>query len=308
MAIPTYEAFMAPLLSWASDREEKSVRDAYEAMAVHFDLTEEEKGELLPSGRQRTHHNRVGWAKTYLVKAMLLESTRRGHFRITERGMDVVKHHVTEINTEYLKRFDAFVDFQNAHLPDVEVAATQDTGTAVGASDNATPEEALEATYQRLRRDIADELLSTVKSCSPAFFERLVVDLLVNMGYGGSRKEAGRAVGKSSDGGIDGIIQEDRLGLDNIYIQAKRWEGSVGRPEIQKFVDALHGLRARKGVFITTSRFTQDAMDFASHIDSKVILIDGLRLAEYMMDHGVGVSNQATYVVQKVDFDFFEEA
>ncbi len=303
MAIPDYQSLMLPLLSLAADEQEHSVREARERLAADLGLTDEERSELLPSGRQPVFDNRVAWAKTYLQQAGLLSAPRRAHFQITERGQRILAEEPTAIDTKLLDRFPEFVEFRTAgkkNGDDVGVVAAE-------ACESATPEEMLETAHQRIRGDLAGELLKRIKVEPPAFFERLVVELLVKMGYGGSRKEAGKALGKSGDGGIDGIINEDRLGLDTIYLQAKRWEGTVGRPEIQKFVGALHGKRARKGVFITTSNYSAEARDYVVHLDPKVVLIDGAELAELMIDFGLGVTTTATYEVKRVDSDYFGE-
>jgi restriction system protein len=316
MAIPDYQSFMVPLLEFASDGSEHAIRDAYEAMAHHFDLTDDDRRELLPSGRQETYKNRVGWARTYLVKAGLLENTRRGYFRITDRGQIEFRDHASDLSTAYLKKFDEFVEFQTPSL-DTQIDSMSgqtatgghsETGAGITAETDATPEELVERAISELNTQLAGELLDALGASSPSFFERVVVDLLVAMGYGGSRKEAGEIVGRSGDAGIDGIIKEDRLGLDAIYVQAKRWEGSVGRPEIQKFVGALQGQRAHKGVFITTSHFTPDATDYARQVQTRVILIDGQELARLMIEFGIGTSVAATYHVSRLDSDFFLEA
>jgi restriction system protein len=301
MAIPDYQSIMLPLLQLAGDQKEHSLREAIEALADEFNLTDEERRELLPSGQQATFDNRVGWARTYLKKAGLLESTRRGYFQVTERGLGILEQSPPEINSAFLRQFPEFVEFQ---------APRRDkTGKAreMGVSETQTPEEEIEAAYQRVRQGLATELLQTIKSCSPAFFERLVIDLLVRMGYGGTRKDAGQAIGRSGDGGIDGIIKEDRLGLDIVYIQAKRWDNPVGRPEIQKFAGALQGQRARKGIFITTSAFSKAANDYVSRIDSKIVLIDGDALAQLMIDFQIGVTTTASYELKRVDSDYFTE-
>jgi len=301
MAIPDYQSIMLPLLKFAGDGEEHSLREAIEDLADEFSLTDEERKELLPSGRQATFDNRVGWARTYMKKAGLLESTKRGYFQITERGLDVLKQNPPEINNAFLRQFPEFVEFQTPKQREVEEDTEQDI------SETRTPEEEIESAYQGVRQELATELLQTIKSCSPTFFERLVVDVLVKMGYGGTRKDAGQAVGRSGDGGIDGIIKEDRLGLDIVYIQAKRWDGPVGRPEIQKFAGALQGQRARKGIFITTSAFTQSAQDYVSRIDSKIVLIDGDTLAQLMIDYNIGVTTVTSYELKRMDSDYFEE-
>lgn len=301
MSIPDYQSIMLPLLRYAEDQKEHSLRDAIETLADSFQLSEEERKELLASGQQAIFGNRVGWARTYLKKACLLENTKRGFFKITARGIDVLKQGLKEINVKFLDQFPEFVEFRTTKEKTVESTLPAETNF------EKTPEETLESAYQRMRQDLAAELLQSIKECSPSFFERLVIDLLVKMGYGGTRKDAGAAIGKSGDGGIDGIIKEDRLGLDAIYIQAKRWENPVGRPEIQKFAGALQGQRAKKGVFLTTSAFSSEAHDYVSRIESKIVLIDGNLLANLMMDHNVGVSSIAAYELKRVDTDYFTE-
>jgi len=304
MAIPDYQSIMLPLLKLASDKKVHSLRTAIEKLAHQFSLTAEEREELLPSGRQATFDNRVGWARTYLKKAELLTSPKRGYFEITARGLDVLKQNPETITWQYLMQFEEFVEFQSPK----EKTAVSSTPLVNDKVDDQTPEEEMETVYQQLREELASELLDAIKGCTPTFFEHLVVDLLVKMGYGGTRKDAGEAIGKSGDGGIDGIIKEDRLGLDIVYIQAKKWDGNViGRPEIQKFAGALQGQRARKGVFITTSTFTQHARDFVSRIDSKIVLIDGEQLAQLMIDYDMGVSRIATYDIKRVDSDYFTD-
>ena len=303
MPIPDYQTLMLPLLRFASDGNDHTTREAVEILATEFQLTAAERNELLASGQQAIFNNRVGWANSYLKKAGLLESPRRGALRITARGTQVLGDRPTRIDVKYLERFPEFSEFRDASRNNRESTTTE----SVAIATEQTPEEALELAHQSLRLGLAQDILSRILSCSPTFFERLVVELLVKMGYGGSRRDAGERIGQSGDGGIDGIIKEDRLGLDTIYIQAKRWQGSVGRPEIQKFVGALQGQRAKKGVFITTSSYTADAIDYASRIDTKVVLIDGQLLANLMMDFDVGVSVSASYIVKRIDSDYFEE-
>jgi restriction system protein len=300
--IPDYQSLMLPLLQYAADGEEHSLRESIEALSDSFSLSETDRTQLLPSGRQPVMDNRVGWARTYLAKAGLLEVTRRGYFRITNRGRDVLREKPELINVRYLDRFPEFVNFRQ-----LSRQPGGDDSKAGEESPDATPEELLEQSYEKLREALAGEILSRVMTASPAFFERLVVELLVRMGYGGSLQDAGRAIGKSGDDGIDGIIKEDRLGLDVIFVQAKRWQATIGRPEIQKFVGALQGQRARKGVFITTSSFSADAREYASRIDSKIVLIDGPQLAQFMMDFDLGVTPVATYQVKRLDSDYFAE-
>jgi restriction system protein len=292
---------MLPLLQFAGDQREHSLRQAIEALADQFNLTKEERREMLPSGRQATFDNRISWARTHLAKAGLLKSTRRGYFRITELGLNVLAQQPSRIDMAFLRQYPEYVAFSSPQNKNDETADPPDR------SDLQTPEEILEAAYQRVRQDLAAEILETISECSPSFFEKLVVDLLVRMGYGGTRKEAGKAIGSTGDEGIDGIINEDRLGLDIVYIQAKRWQNSVTRPEIQKFAGALQGQRARKGIFLTTSSFSEGAKDYVSRIESKIILIDGETLAQLMIDYGVGVNTAASYEIKKIDADYFIE-
>jgi len=303
MPIPDYQTLMLPLLRFAADGNEYTTREAVDALATEFQLTPAERKELLASGQQAIFNNRVGWAKAYLKKAGLLKSPRRGILQITDRGARTLGDNPTRIDVKYLEKFPEFIEFRQASRNNKVV---ENIESSFGTTEQ-TPEESLELAYQSLRRSLAQDLLLHIQSCSPAFFERLVVELLVKMGYGGSRRDAGERIGQSGDGGIDGIIKEDRLGLDVIYIQAKRWQGSVGRPEIQKFVGALEGQRAKKGVFITTSFYTAEATDFVTRINTKVVLIDGQLLANLMMDFDVGVSASASYVVKRIDSDYFEE-
>jgi restriction system protein len=304
MSIPDYQTIMLPLLQYTQDEQEYSLRESIEYLATVLKLSEADRKQLLPSGQQATFDNRVGWASFYLKKAQLLEKTRRGYFKITERGKQVLKQSPSEISNNLLNTFPEFIIFKTN-------SKTKETRREVSNGDSSetpkTPEESLELYYLKIREGLADELLESIKSCSPSFFEKLVIDLLIKMGYGGSRKEAGQAVGKTRDGGIDGIIKEDKLGLDIIYIQAKRWDDTVSRPEIQKFAGALLGQKARKGIFITTSQFSRDAMDYASTIDSKIILINGKNLSDLLIDYNVGISPIKTYEVKKIDTDYFIE-
>ncbi len=302
MSIPDYQSIMLPLLRYSGDGQEHSFRECIEALAGHFKLTHEEKKELLPSGKQAIFDNRVGWAKTYLKKAGLLVNTRRGYLKITQQGQNILKDNsIQEINVEFLQRFPEFVDFKNNSL-------SSDCNQQLDEiEENKTQEEQLQKIYLRITEELKKELLQTIKHYSPDFFEKLVIDLLIGMGYGGSRKEAGEAVGQVNDGGIDGIIKEDRLGLDIIYIQAKRSDNTIGRPEIQKFVGALLGKQAKKGIFITTSNFSKQAVEYTTMIDSKIILIDGEKLSELLIDYNVGVSMVQSYAIKKIDNDYFTE-
>ncbi|WP_210463780.1 restriction endonuclease [Rufibacter roseolus] len=304
MAIPDYQSIMLPLLKLTSDNKEHKTREAVEALATYFNLSQEDLTELLPSGTQPTFSNRVGWATTYLKKAGLLESSKKSFFNITERGRKVLAQNPSSINVKFLNQFPEFIEFKLATNSNGSGSAQQSSIT----ESTATPEEILENAYQGIKQELVEEILSKIKALSPAFFEKLVVQLLVKMGYGGSFREAGKALGKSGDGGIDGIIKEDILGLDVIYIQAKRWDNNpVGRPDIQSFVGALAGQGAKKGVFITTSRFSADAIAYTPRNETKIVLIDGQQLAQYMIDYNLGVSVAKSYEVKKVDLDFFEE-
>lgn len=304
MAIPDYQKIFLPFLNLAGDGNEHSIGDARKELATHFNLTEDEVREMLPSGNQKIFHNRVGWAQTYLKKAGLIEYTGRGIFKITERGREVLDNKPEQINVRFLKQFSEFNDFHRVQRG----TATKEAEPAT-EEENRTPEEAIEYGYKRLRDDLANELLTKIISLSPDFFEKLVVELLVGMGYGGSRSDAGQSIGGVGDSGIDGIIKEDRLGLDTIYIQAKRYNqgNTVGRPDIQKFAGALQGHRAKKGVFITTSSFTKEAHDYTSNIDTKIVLIDGPKLAGLMIDTSLGVSTEETYEIKRIDSDYFAE-
>lgn len=308
MSIPDYQSIMLPLLRLAGDGGQHKFRDTVELLAQQFQLTPEERSEMLPSGTAFLFDNRVGWARTYLKQAGLLESPRRGTFSITQRGQQLLAGQPAAIDVGLLDRYPEFREFRNRRRD----RSGNDSGTAdvretkEAAKD--TPEDSLASAYNNLRKSLEQEVLEQVYASAPSFFEQLVVDLLVKMGYGGSRRDAGKAIGQSGDEGIDGIINEDKLGLDVIYIQAKRWkpDTAIGRPEIQKFAGALQGKRAKKGVFITTARFSKEAEEFANFIDSRIVLIDGARLASLMVDHGVGVTTVGTYDVKKIDADYFE--
>ena len=300
MAIPDFQSLMLPLLEAVRDGGEHQTKSLVETLAKRYQLTKEERAQLLPIGKSPTFDNRVGWAKTYLKKAGLLEQPKRSFINISKRGLDVLAKAPLVINMKYLEQFPEYISFKENEQE--KQPSNQQNLTDVYED---TPEELLEKSHQKLVNSLADELLENIKSCSPSFFERLVVELLLAMGYGGTRADAGRAIGQSGDGGIDGIIDEDKLGLDSIYIQAKRWEGTVGSPEIQKFVGALQGNRAHKGVFITTSDFSKQAQEYVKNINNKVVLINGFTLARLMIENDVGVSTGTTYKVKKIDSDYF---
>lgn len=305
MAIPTYDEFMYPLLKVIGDGHEYKFRDLIEILSEKFELTEEERTELLPSGQQAIVDNRIGWAKTYLKKAGLLDYPKRAHVEITDRGKQVLKNKIDQIDRDFLMQFDEFEKFQT-----VKNHEDSEKKQKIGNSEeDSTPEENIERAYLAIKSSLSDELLNKIMDLSPVFFERLVVDLVVKMGYGGSRKDAGRATKQSNDGGIDGIIKEDKLGLDEIYIQAKRWDPSrtVGRPEIQKFIGALAGEGAKKGIFITTAYFSREAKEYIPRNETKVVLIDGDQLSDLMIEYNLGVSIQATYDLKRMDLDYFDE-
>ena len=300
MAIPDFQTLMLPLLKALADKQEHSMKDVTTTLSGQFNLSEDERNIASEVSGQPVMYNRTAWAKTYLKRAGLIEQTRRGFFRVSEGGEKVLKSAPPAINIKFLRQFAEFKETQkqpealqkDQSLPEIQTE---------------TPDELIDSGAKAIRAALSDEILQRIKGCSPAFFERLVVELLVKMGYGGSRQDAGRAIGRSGDEGIDGVIHEDRLGLDVIYLQAKRWESVVSRPEIQKFVGALQGQRAKKGVFITTSDFTKEAAEYVRHIDNKVVLINGTLLANLMIDHNVGVSLAATYEIKKIDSDYFLE-
>ena len=302
MPIPDFQSLMRPLMDCASDGKEHASRDIVERLAVRFGLTDAERKQLLPSGNQEVFVNRVAWAKTHLKMAGLLDSPKRGYSSITPLGLKVLAEFPERIDLKVLRQQPGYLEARGGTKSESQSkASSQD----VEASQ--TPEEQIELASLALRSSLGSEILSKLRVSSPSFFENLVVELLVAMGYGGTRKDAGQAIGRSGDEGIDGIIKEDRLGLDTIYIQAKRWLQTVGRPEIQKFAGALQGFRAKKGIFITTSDFSREAIEYASRIESRIVLIDGEMLWNLMIDFGIGVSKTATYEIKKIDNDYFDE-
>lgn len=300
MTIPAYQTLLLPLLRLAVDGKASTLGQAEALLADEFDLSDADRARRLPSGQQTVLRNRTGWASFYLTKAGFLVKPKRGVFQATNDGRHLVESGKSSLTLDDLLQIPSFQAFYSAKPSD-----NGDDAAAAEAVQK-TPDEVLQDAYDALRQELVIELQDRLLSSSPSFFEQVVVDLLVAMGYGGSRQDAGERIGKSGDGGIDGIIKEDRLGLDTIYVQAKRWQSSVGRPEIQKFVGALQGQRARKGVFMTTSSFSADARAYVSYIDTKVVLLDGDEMAGLMIDHGVGVAPVTSYVVKRVDSDYFE--
>jgi len=305
MPIPDYQTLMLPLLRFTADGDVHTTAQAAEMVAQQFNLTDAERAEMLPSGGSLKLFSRVGWARTYMAKAGLLEAVGRGKFKITGRGIALLRTNPPRIDVGVLSQYAEFLEFRERSKPNKTDSANGSEAEVAAAQQ--TPQELLESSYQALHAQVAEDLLERITKVSPQFFEKLVVDLLVAMGYGGSRKDAGQAIGKSGDDGIDGIIKEDRLGLDAVYIQAKRWKATVGRPEIQSFAGSLEGQRARRGVFITTSKFSADAREYVNRIEKKIVLIDGEPLANLSLEYGIGVEPVTTYKVQRIDSDYFEE-
>ncbi|GAA4460023.1 restriction endonuclease [Nibrella saemangeumensis] len=304
MPIPDYQTLMLPLLKLVADGQEYKFTGLVDTLSESFKLTEEERTELLPSGQTFTFGSRVSWARTYLKKAGLLDSPKRGTILITPRGKEVLRQKPGQINVAFLKQYPEFLEFQNTKKPE-----NGEIVPDIIINPQQTPEETLETAYLSIRRSLAQDLIDRIINLPPAFFEKLVVELLVRMGYGGSIKDAGKAIGKSGDEGIDGTIKEDKLGLDIIYLQAKRWKPGniVGRPEIHKFIGALAGQGAKKGIFITTSSFTREALEFVPRNETKIVLIDGEQLAQLMIDYNLGVTVQQVFEVKRIDNDYFSE-
>ena len=305
MSIPDFQTLMLPVLKHVSDNKEHTLKELVEFSETAFKLTEDEKKETVASG-QRVIYNRTAWAVSYMSSALLVEIIKRGCYKITNRGIELLKSNPEKINIKLLK--ENYPEFSESRKPknkEKNIADIKDDESISSKS----PDELIDDSYYLIIQKLSDELLSLILKNSPSYFEKLVIDLLVGMGYGGTRKEAGQAVGKSGDEGIDGVISEDRLGLDNIYIQAKRWavNRTVGRPEIQGFVGALAGKQASKGIFITTSGFTSEARNYVKNLQQKVILIDGKELTQLMIEYNIGVSTYSTYIIKKIDSDYFDE-
>jgi restriction system protein len=307
MTIPDYQTLMLPALRMAA-KGEISIRDCVEVLAKEFQLSDEERAELLPSGKQTTFSNRVHWAKTYLVHAGLLEMTRRAHFKANERGRSVLAENPARIDNAYLDRFEEFRAFRARSGGRRREEGRGDVATGRIPTQQATPEEQIEAAYEEITDELRGELLDRIVDASPAFFEQVIIDLMVAMGYGGSGAEAAKRVGRSGDGGIDGLINEDILGLDNIYLQAKRYAPGtgIGVEKVREFAGSLVERGASKGVFVTTSHFAGGAKDYAERIPQKLILIDGDMLTKLMIRHGVGVRTTRTVELKKLDLDYFE--
>jgi len=307
MALPDFASFIHPALQRFGEGAEHRLREVHDKVAEVLKLSEEDRAVLLPNGRTPVYEVRTAWAVTYLFQAGALERTRRGVYRITPRGKELLRTSSGRITPGDLMQFEEFRHFINRREEAAQQLGEDGVGMDTPRVSPVPPVERLESAYGEIREVLLTEVLEKLKQVSPRAFERIVVDLLLAMGYGGSAEAAGEAVGRPGDEGIDGVIKEDKLGLDVVYVQAKRWEQSVGRPQVQAFAGALEGKRARKGVFITTSSFTPDARQYVQQIEKKIVLIDGRQLAELMIDHDVGVAVTQTYKLKRVDSDYFEE-
>ena len=302
MPIPPFHEMFLPLLRRSADGKEWTVAALRGPIADNFGLSDAERQELLPSNTQSRFVNRLCWAKIYLERAGLIDRVRRGVFTISDAGRGVLAENPSSITLAYLERFESFRKFRQARPAEDGIGEAAEPQPALE-----TPDAVLEKAHEALNDELAAQLLDEIADHTPEFFEKVVLDLMKAMGYGGWGDAAGRLTNAGADEGIDGIIHEDRLGLETIYLQAKRWQDSVGRPEIHKFVGALHGRRARKGVFVTTSTFTREAVDYAAQIDTKIVLVDGRTLARLMILHDVGCAPAQTFVVKKLDSDYFIE-
>ena len=307
MPVPDFQTIMRPLLECGKKGEEVKTSECIELLATHFNLTAEEIDEMLPSGRQPLFFNRVHWARTYLGKAKLIESTRRGYFKITNIGLDVLKTGPERITINYLKNFEGYREWVDDYTSNEGDTDRKDSD--LSSDNNISPEERIEKSHVFLDEQLKKDILQNLYEVTPSMFERIIVDLLIAMGYGGGRAEMGRALGQTNDGGVDGVIKEDELGLDVIYIQAKKYdlESSIGRPAIQSFVGSLEGFNATKGVFVTTGSFASTVKEYVEKIHKKIVLIDGKRLATLMIRHNVGVRIKNTYELKTLDEDYFLE-
>jgi restriction system protein len=311
LAVPDYQSLMRPLLAFGADGQEKNISAANQALADEFHLTPDDKELLVPSGKQTLVANRVHWARTYLDKAGALKRTRRSHFIVTDRGRELLKQHPERIDTRVLRQFPEFVAFQTAR-PDSDETNGSSQPERQGAQElsSATPEDLIQTAEATISARLRAQLIERIQELSPAFFERLVVDLIVSMGYGGTRSSVIQRLGKSGDEGIDGVVNEDPLGLDVVYVQAKRYapDNTIGRERIQQFAGALVGQGASKGVFVTTSSFSRGAVEYAQRVPQRIILVDGAELTRLMMQYGVGVRTERTVELKRIDLDYFEEA
>ncbi len=310
MPIPDFQSIMLPLLESVSDGKSHGVSELISVLAERFKLTDEERKELLPSGKEPRFSNRVRWARKFLQESRLVDVPGRGATIITERGMKILKQKPDRIDMGYLTQFPEYVAFRQKKSPieDEDEKNIKPAQKGLKIFDGESPDEVIEQHITSLRTHLKKELIQLVLSLDPSDFEQLVVDIVLAMGYGGSRKDAGMAIGKSGDGGVDGIVNEDRLGLDKIYLQAKRWKsGKVGRPDVQSFSGSLDDKQAKKGVFITTSSFTPEAREYVRKIEKRIALIDGDLLTDLMIEHSIGASVASTYSIYRLDRDYFEK-
>jgi restriction system protein len=300
--LPKYNELMLPVLMVLQENGTRSNHELRDALIKSLRIPEDLIEQRLPSGTQRVFDGRLGWARTYLAKAGLITRPRRATVEITQEGKDLLKENPYAIDLATLKRYESFRDFLARNKDEVaEADSTEQDST------NKTPEEQIEKGVLQIKKELQDDILQRVKQLPPEGFEQLVLCLLVGMGYGGSMADV-QGVARGADGGVDGVVNQDHLGLDQIYIQAKRWEGSVGRPVIQGFVGALAGVGASKGVIMTTSNFAQPAQEYVRTLtDRRIVLVDGKRMSELMLKHGIGVSTKQTFVIQRMDEDFFLE-
>lgn len=308
--IPDFQTLMLPILEILKDGKEYHKKDIVEAISIRFNLTEDERNKILPKSSQKIIDNRVAWALSHFKKANVVKSFRRGYYLIQKNGLIALEQKPKKIDLKFLRKFpefNAWVKTFKSNSKSFEEEKKLEINHIENSMPEQTPEELIEFSYQKIREELVLELIDKIKTCSSRFFEQLVIDLLIAMGYGGSRIDAGQVVGKSGDGGIDGIIKEDKLGLDNIYIQAKRWEGQVTISTVRDFAGSLLAKKAKKGIFITTSTFPKSAYEFISNIEPRIILIDGKELAEMMIDYNVGVSIKTNYEIKKIDNDYFED-
>jgi restriction system protein len=300
MAVPDFQAWFLPFLKRLGDGKDHARSEVFDGLADDMGLSPEDRVQRLKSGAF-IYRNRIAWAQVYLKKAGILEIPSRGVIRITQRGKDILLSPPPTLNVKFLKQFPEFAEF-HAPKPDASSPVASQTN-----ADEESPLETIERVHGDLNRELADDLLDRIKKSPPAFFEQLVVDLLLAMGYGDSPEDSGKVTGKGGDGGIDGVINQDSLGLEAVYIQAKRWDQAVGRPLVQAFAGSLDGAKARKGVMISTSTFTSDAKEFVRHIEKRIVLVDGSMLASLMIKHNVGVGIEAEYQVKKIDADYFPD-
>ncbi len=304
MTNPGYQEYMFPILKFLYDKELTYKKDIFEGMKTAFAFTPEIMEDMLPSQAEPKYINRIGWALTYLKKAGLISSPTRANYVITDEGKIIVDKNIIDLDPKYLKRYDSFREFTNAPKKPFVLDEKESDVEEVE-----TPEELLIKNFEIIKKNVCDDLLNKILDQTPAFFEQLVVNLIVSMGYGGSVEDAGKATKLTNDGGIDGLVKEDKLGLDTIYIQAKRWhkENTVSRPELQKFIGALSEFGTRKGIFITTSSFTKGAKEVKPRNDTNIVLIDGSKLVELMYEFNIGTTTEKKFEIKRMDSDYFDK-